>query len=172
MARNYSNPSDRGLKAVLTLIVVVILALGVFAVAKSGKISTTNKTASDTITLESKVSELADKQGYSADDFIKVASGLTDEDGITGDSTVSELLDKVSLEKYSQMALGEELTDDTLAEFKTAKGLGDDVTKDTTNTDVKDQYAEYISEKKAAEEEATAATDTTDGSVATEAAAE
>jgi hypothetical protein len=153
MSRKFSSNSSGNVFMIpLVLIVVVVLGLGIYAV--SGKISG-NVRQNRIDGGNSRVEDIADQSGMEIDDFL-AQYGLTSEDGITGKSTPTEMAQKLTLENYSSFMWGRELTDDEFNEFKTSQEIGDDVTKDTVDSEVKSKYDAYAYEKNAEEEAAQA----------------
>lgn len=178
MARRYSsNPAGNMINIVMVVIIVVVLGLGVFAVWD--KLSTGIRQNQISNGGEYTVAEVADQQGMEVEDFLTYY-GVSAEDGITEKSSVSEMGDKLTLENYIKLNFGS-YTEDDFTAFKAEQGLGDDITKDTKDSDVKMQFASYLYQKQveaSATESADAAGSTGDAAAdtsadaATEAAAE
>ena len=151
MARKYSsNSSGNVMTVILVLIVVVVLGLGVFAV--SSKVSD-NLRQNRLDAGSMKIADLADQAGMEVEDYL-AEYGLTSEDGITGKSEPAEMAEKLTLENYSKFYWGREMTDDEFNGFKASQEIGDDVTKDTKDSEVKSKYNTYASEKQAEEQAA------------------
>lgn len=153
MARKYSNSSDRMLMTVMVIIVIAVLALGIFAV--SGKVSK-NVKSNRVNSADRRVGDMADQSGMELNDYLE-EYGLTADSGITAKSTPQEMAEKLNLENYSQFYYGIELTDDEFASFKKDQEVADDVQKDTEDADVKAKYDTYAIAKLQAEQASEAA---------------
>lgn len=159
MARRYSsNSSGNMINIVMIIIIALVLGLGVFAVWD--RVSTGIRQNQINNGGEYTVAEVADQNGMEVSDFLEYY-GITDADGINEKSSISEMTDKLTLEKYVELNFGS-FTEDDFNTFKAEQGLGDDVTKDTKDSDVKMQYASYLYQKQMAES-ATETADSTDG---------
>lgn len=152
MAKKYSsNHSGRGITGLLIAIVVIVLGLGVYAVY--GKVSDgikANRLASGNATIEDR----ADAMGMETDEFLDYL-GLGDS-GLNGGDAEADMYDKMTIGNFAKYN-GSEFTDETFAEFKTAMELGDDVTLDSTDSEVKTAYVTYVQQQQAAEEAASQA---------------
>lgn len=180
MARRYSsNPSGSMINIVMAIVIIAVLGLGIFAVW--GKVSDGIRQNQINNGGEYTVAEVADQQGMEVNDFLAYY-GLSEEDGITEKSGITEMGDKLTLENYIKLNFGS-FTEDDFNAFKAEQGLGDDITKDSMDSDVKTQYASYLYQKQleaSATESAevtvpaedTAETSTEADAAATEAAAE
>lgn len=150
MARRYSSNASGSMMTVISVaIIVVVLALGIFAV--SGKISTNinvNKAAKG----DSSIGYAADQAGMELEDYL-AQYGLTSDDAKAKDS-VMDVANKMTLENFAKFAWGVELTDEEFAAFKADQEIGDDVTKDTKDEEVRNKFNTYESAKKAEEEAA------------------
>lgn len=150
MARRYSSNASGSMMTVISVaIIVVVLALGIFAV--SGKISTNinvNKAAKG----DSSIGYAADQAGMELEDYL-AQYGLTSDDAKAKDS-VMDVANKMTLENFAKFAWGVELTDEEFAAFKADQEIGDDVTKDTKDEEVRNKFNTYQSAKKAEEEAA------------------
>lgn len=180
MARRYSsNPSGNMINIVMAIIIIAVLGLGVFAVWD--KVSDGIRQNQINNGGEYTVAEIADQQGMEVSDFLTYY-GVSEEDGITEKSGITEMGDKLTLENYIKLNFGS-FTEDDFNAFKAEQGLGDDITKDTKDSDVKTQYASYLYQKQveaSATESADSSADVTtetdtatdaDAAVSTEAAA-
>lgn len=153
MARKYSsNPSGNMLTVIMGLIIVAVLALGIFAV--SGKISK-NVRQNRANSADARVGDLADKSGMELEDYLE-QYGLNADSGITAKSTPQEMADKLTLEHYSAFYYGIELTDDELAAFKKDQEISDEVAKDSADAEIKSKYDVYAQAKLQAEQAAQA----------------
>lgn len=165
MAKGFSsNRRISGVSVIMTVVILAVLVLGVIAVwgtiqdnYKQNRLNSGNATAS----------EIADNMGMSFDDFLTYY-GLSADDGVTEDSNIQETMDAMTLENMSLFYWGVELTDDVFNAFKADQGIGDDVTKDTKDADVKDKYNQY---QQAQQEAAAASEAPADASAAADTAA-
>ncbi len=139
----------------MILAVVVVFVLGVFAVSgpvgeiiENGKVT---RLQNKIMTGEATVGDLADYTGMSAEEFL--ASYAVE--GITEKSSMIELQEAMTLKDYCVFA-GVTFTDDSFATYKAEKELGDDVTADTKDMDVKNGYVNYMYEAMQATEEPSA----------------
>lgn len=150
MARRYSSNASGSMMTVISVaIIVVVLALGIFAV--SGKISTNinvNKAAKG----DSSIGYAADQAGMELEDYL-AQYGLTTDDVKEKDSVI-DAANKMTLENFAKFAWGVELTDEEFEAFKADQEIGDDVTKDTKDEEVREKFNTYESAKQAAEEAA------------------
>lgn len=162
------NTSGKSLTAIMAAVVVVVLGLGVWAVAPiiSENVKENQQIAAQQESYEkytrvssgaSNVGEMADLSGMEVEDFLALY-GVADA-GFNGDTAQADFDAKITLAKYAEFYNGAAPTEEEWAEFKTAKELGDDVTMDTLDTTVKSDYIAYVAEKKAAEEAAAAETE-------------
>lgn len=150
MAKKYSsNSSGNMLTVIMVAAVVAVLALGVWAVW--GTISTNVRNNQLANGAEPTVAEMADQSGMEVEDFL-AQYGVAD-NGLNGKSLMSEMTEPMTLSNYATF-MGVDLTDEDFAAFKLANELGDDVTKDTTDADVKSKYYMYAYQKKMAEQAA------------------
>ncbi len=165
MAKGFSsNRRISGVSVIMTVVILAVLVLGVIAVwgtiqdnYKQNRLNSGNATAS----------EIADSMGMSFDDFLTYY-GISADDGVTEDSNIQETMDAMTLENMSLFYWGVELTDDVFNAFKADQGIGDDVTKDTKDADVKDKYNQY---QQAQQEAAAASEAPADASAAADTAA-
>lgn len=134
---------------VLVLIIVVVLALGVYAVYGTfAENFASKKLAEATARVQSgeaSVSELADVQGMSVEELLE-SYGITAEDDIDGKNSMMEMAAKLSLEKYCEF-VGMEFNEEDFAAYKAANQLGDDVTKESKDEEVKTGYLMYEYQK-------------------------
>ncbi len=136
----------------MVLAVVVVFVLGVFAVSgpvgeiiENGKITRLqNKIMSGNAT----VKDMADYSGMSEEEFL---AGYTVE-GITGKSTMTEFQEALTLKDFCAFA-GVSYDDESFATYKAENNLGDDVTADTKDMEVKNGYVSYAYEAAQAAEE-------------------
>lgn len=145
---------------VLAAVVAVVLALAVVAVWNPISTGVRNRSMNNGGTI-SNVADIADKSGMEVEDFI-AQYGLTAEDGITGKSEIQEMANKLTLENYSKFYWGIELTDEEFDAFKAKAELGDDVAKDSKDSEVKSKFDTYASEKQAEEQAAQASAEPAD----------
>ncbi len=165
-----NNKSGKGLSIAMIAAVVVVLALGVAAlVPKLAENIKLNRMASGDMNAI-KVADQADLSGMEVEDFLSFYG--VDDDGITGNSSIAELREQLDFGKYTEFWYGVEITEEDFAAFKTAKELGDDVTLESKDTDVKDAYDMYYAEQQAAAEAEAAAAEeaaaVTEGEIETE----
>lgn len=165
MAKRYSShTSANSLTIIMIVVVVAVLALGIWAVW--GPIASNVRNNQLANGAEPTVEELADQSGMEVNDFL-AQYGVAD-NGLDGSSLMSEMTDPMTLTNYATF-MGVSLTDEEFAEFKTQNEIADDVTKDTTDPDIKSQYYMYAYQKQmeeqaaqqAAEASAAPATDAT-----------
>lgn len=153
-----------GITAVLSAAVVVVLALGVYAVSEpisnSIEANRTAKVVERMQSGEATVAELADYDGMTYDEYV-ANFGITDEDGVTADTTMGDFVGKLTLEKYLEFS-GMTYTAEDFAAYKEANSLGDDVTLDSKDMDVKSGFSSYIYQKLQAEQAAAQAETTPD----------
>lgn len=167
MAKKYSsNSSGNMLTVIMVIVVAAVLALGIWAVWQPLSTNIRNNQLSNGA--EPTVAELADQSGMEVEDFL-AQYGVADK-GLNGKSLLSELTEPMTLLNYATF-MGISLTDEDFAAFKLANELGDDVTKDTTDADVKSKYYMYAYQKQMAEQQAAddasnAPADTADNSAA------
>lgn len=163
MAKNYSGKKDiTGIFMVVA--VVIVLALGVYAVygvmsdkMSAGKYARIQERVSSG---EATVEEYADLSGRTTEELIGMY-GLSDEDDVNKNTNIMDFADKMTLEKYCEFT-GTSYSDEDFAVYKAENELGDDVTKDTKDSEVKNGYALYVYNK---EQEAQAAAETTQTAV-------
>ena len=139
------NSGKNKITLVMVLVVVVVFVLGVIAV--SGPIgniienSKTTRLQNRLMTGEATVNDMADYSGMSAEEFL---ASYTVE-GITGDSTMIEFQEALTLKEYCGF-VGVTYTDESFATYKEENGLGEDVTADTKDNEIKSGYANYVYE--------------------------
>lgn len=138
-----------GLKWISFAVIAAVLALGVYAVwgtlstnvASNKAEETTSRIQNGTATVE----ELADMNGKTVDELLATYE-IAEDAGIDGDSSMMELADKMTLKKYCEF-FGLTYTDEDFAEYKAEQKLGDDVTVDTVDTEIKSGFATYVMDK-------------------------
>lgn len=130
-------------------IIIVVLALGIFAV--SGKIST-NINVNKASQGDSTIGYAADQAGMELEDYL-AQYGLTTDDVKSKDSVI-DAANKMTLENFAKFAWGVELTDEEFEAFKADQEIGEEVTKDTKDEEVRSKFNTYQSAKQAAEEAA------------------
>lgn len=150
-----NNSGKSKLPLIMALVVAVVLVLGVFAVYEPLKTSITQNKQEDMFmrlsTGTGTVSDIADLSGMSVDELI-AAYGVA-EDGITGDTNMKDFENAMTFTKYCEY-MGLVYTDEDFAAYKAENNLGDDVTVDTKDPEVKTGFATYMNEKQQAEEAA------------------
>ena len=121
-----ATPADKAVNAIIVLIILVFVAVGVYATY--GKISegVTNKEI-ESGKAEATVEYLANQAGQSVEDYL-AQYGLTLGDTIKAKTTESEMLDNMTIENYAKYN-GQE-ADSFL------QGMSDSVTKDTVWKDL------------------------------------
>lgn len=137
---------------IMVAIVVVVLALGVIAVKEPiGEIINnreTTKIQNKIASGEGTINDMADLAGMTADEFL----ASYDVEGITGDSKVSDFEAALTLEQFCTYA-GISYDEESFKEYKAQQELGDDVTSETKDTEVKYGYANYMYQAMQAAEE-------------------
>lgn len=130
---------------VMVLVVAVVLILGVIAIIGPMKNAIENskirKIQERYMMGEATVSDMADLVGMSAEEYL---ASYTVE-GITGDSKITEFEAALTLKDYCTYA-GVTYTDESFATYKEENGLGEDVTADTKDDEIKSGYANYVYE--------------------------
>ena len=177
MAKGFSsNRRISGVNIIMAIVILAVLALGVVAVWGTVQDNyRQNRLNGGTANLNA--GEIADQMGMEFDEFLEYYD-LTPEDGVNKDSDINTLIDKMTLANMSEFYWGVELTDDVFNAFKADQGIGDDVTKDTKDADVKEKYNQYQQAQQEAAQASSAPADTTtdaasastDAAAATEAA--
>lgn len=141
----------------MVLMVVVVLVLGVIAISDPiGDIienSKSTKLLNRLMSGDATVNDMADYSGMTAEEFL---ASYTVE-GITGDSSISEFQAALTLKDYCEFS-GTTYDDASFETYKSENGIGDDVTADTTDMEVKTGYANYIYELEQATQNALNAT--------------
>lgn len=121
--------ADKTMNLIVVLIILVVLALGVYAVY--GPVSTRiTEKAIENGESEPTIAYLAEQAGMSAEDYL-AQYNLTLGDTLTEKSTQSEMIGAMTLESYLTYSGSEETADDIIQEYN----LGDKVTKDTLYND-------------------------------------
>ena len=124
--RRTKTPADRMLDLVAFIVIIAVLALGVYAVY--GRISSNLETqAIESGAAAQTVKYAADQAGMTVDEFLE-QYGLTDA-GLNGDSAMSDAVEKMNVENFAKYN-GQEL-DAFLEQY----GLKDKVSGDTLWTD-------------------------------------
>lgn len=157
MARKYSSaPSKNGFAVFLGVIVAAVLVLAVVAV--KGKIADNvkkNRLASGNML----VSDYSDQKGMAPEELI-AAYGLKDDKNIKKNSKMDDFIGALTLKNYVNFlrdsdsdfaaAMSDvELTAEAFEAFKAEKGTyGADVTIDTKDAAVKQDYVSYVMLKK------------------------
>ena len=162
MARSYNN-SGRGLMGISILVILIVLALGIFAVVKS---STARNQASKLESYNATIAERADAMGYEVNDFL-AAYGLSDS-GLTGKENESEAYNAMTLSNYVKFYNGTAPTEAEFAAFKAATpDVAKDATLDSTDGTVKYAYMTYLQEQQEAAQAAQSQAKEMDGGVNT-----
>lgn len=121
-----ATPADKAVNAVIVLIILVFVAVGVYATY--GKISEgIANNAIESGKAQATVGYLANQAGQSVEDYL-AQYGLTIGDTITEKTTETEMLDNMTIENYAKYN-GQE-TDSFL------QGMSESVTKDTVWKDL------------------------------------
>lgn len=120
-----SSRSDKMLNLIMSVIVIAVLAVGVYATY--GKLSGNIKEkAIQDGKAEATVEYLANKSGMSVDDYL-AQYGLSVGDTVNKNTTESEMTDNMTIENYLKYSGREQTADEVIAEA----GLQEQVTKDT-----------------------------------------
>ena len=160
MAKKFtSNTSGNNLSKIMIAVIVVVLALGVFAVAgvvRDGAKRRAHEALEEKLnSFSATIGERADSLGMEFDEFLDYY-GIKDAD-LKANDEEQKAYEQMSLKNYVKFYIGSELTEEEFKEFKTSEDVGDDVTIDTTDTTVKTQYMLYYQEKQNAASAADAA---------------
>ena len=162
-----------GLTGIMVVIIAVVLVLGIIAVSQvvgeKRKARLAEERAARIADGTAVISELADSEGYTLDEFLAMY-GLSDS-GVSGNERIYDVMDKLTIANYVKLQTGAALTEEELAELKTAKGLADDVTLDSTDNDVKTAYDSYKAEQDAAAQAAQSQANEMNGGIDTDAEA-
>ena len=144
--------------AVMGVIIAVVFALGVYAVYGTIADSVAQKKASEASAKiqsgEATVAELADASGMTVDELL-ASYDVAEEDAVSGNDNMMALADKLTLENYCAFS-GLGFNEDDFNEFKAINELGDDVTKDTKDSEIKSNFAAYVYQKQQAQQSAQA----------------
>ena len=144
--------------AVMGVIIAVVFALGVYAVYGTIADSVAQKKASEASAKiqrgEATVAELADASGMTVDELL-ASYDVAAEDSVSGNDNMMALADKLTLENYCAFS-GLGFNEDDFNEFKAINELGDDVTKDTKDSEIKSNFAAYVYQKQQAQQSAQA----------------
>lgn len=151
-----------GITAGLVAVIAVVLALGVYAVSEpisdSIKSNRATKLTERVQTGDATVSELADYYGMTYDEYI-ASYDITEEDEVTEDMSMGDFVGKLTLENYLEFA-GMTYTNEDFETYKAANELGDDVTLESKDMDVKSGFGAYIYQKMQEEQAAQNAEET------------
>ena len=168
-----ATPADKAVNAIIVLIILVFVAVGVYATY--GKISegVTNKEI-ESGKAEATVEYLANQAGQSVEDYL-AQYGLTLGDTIKAKTTESEMLDNMTIENYAKyngqeadsflQGMSDSVTKDTvwkvidadaLAQVKKQYQIGDDEISDSTTYE---EFQKVLYQKAAAASQAAQATD-------------
>ncbi len=173
MAKNYSGKKDNTV-VFMVLAVVIVLALGVYAVygVIGDKIAQNKaqKVSERVSSGEATVEELADINGKTVDELL-ASYGVSAEDGVDGNTGMMDFADKLTLEKYCEFT-GVEYNEEDFAAYKAENGLGDDITAQTKDEEVKEGYVMYAYNKALEEQQTQAGTESAETEPDTEVAAE
>lgn len=137
-------------------VVVVVLALGIYAVsgtfAEVIEKNKSEKAAERLMAGNGTVSDMANIMGMSADEYL-AQYNIVAEDNISGDSKLTDLEAVLTVSEYCEYA-GLTYTEEDFAAYKAEKELGEDVTADSTDMEVKNGFAAYMYDKQQAEAQA------------------
>lgn len=146
MAKNFVSKkvSGNSISKLMIAVIVVVFALGVFAVSgviKDGIKRRAHEALQERLNSNSAtIGERADYMGMELDEFFTYC-GLENA-GLSAKDEEQKAYEKMPLRNFAKLN-GIEITDDEFKEFKTSLELGDDVTIDTTDLDIKSQYMMY-----------------------------
>ncbi len=142
--------------AVMGVIIAVVFALGVYAVYGTIADSVAQKKATEISTKiqsgEATVGELADASGMTVDELL-ASYDVAQEDAVSGNDNMMALSEKLTLENYCRFT-GLDFNEDEFNEFKTLNELGEDITKDTKDVEIKSNFAAYVYQKQQAQQSA------------------
>ncbi len=148
-----NNSGKNKLSIIMAAVVAVVLVLGVVAIYEPVKTSITqNKQEELLMRLAMRtgtVSDIADFSGMSVDELLS-SFGVAEE-GITADTDMKDFENAMTFAKYCEY-MGLVYTDEDFAAYKAENNLGDDVTVDTKDPEVKTGFATYMNEKQQAAE--------------------
>ena len=152
-----NNSGKSKLTLIMVAVVAIVLVLGGIAVYEPIKTSIEQNKVEDTyMRLYSgtgTVSDIAEVSGMSVDELLAMY-GITAEDNITAETNMADFENAMTLAKYCEY-MGITYTDEDFATYKTENELGDDVTVETKDPEVKAGFTAYINElNQAAEAEA------------------
>ena len=150
-----NNSGKSKLSLIMAAVVAVVLVLGVIAVYEPLKASVAQNKLEEMFMRysmgEASVSDIADMSGMSVDELL-ATYGVADA-GITADSNMKDFENAMTFAKYCEY-MGVAYKDEDFAAYKAEKELGDDVTVETKDPEVKSGFATYMNEKQQAAEAA------------------
>lgn len=184
MGNTRRNSGDTTLNVVITVIIVAVLGLGIWAVVPKIQQNIANNAADSSASQTVTVAQLAESAGQSVDEYL-AEYGLTDSD-ITGETDYQTALSAMTLENFakangttadelkSEYKLPESVTNDTpwseamlempaglamggdeqFAQAKEAYGLGDEFTAESRWGDVQNALMEKLVSQQAASDTA------------------
>lgn len=138
---------------IMVVVIVAVAVLGGFAIAPTIKSNMDQKHMQE-------ISERMSNGTATTEDFAEVSGmtveetlaqyGLTTEDA-NKDTNIMELAEKMTLENFCKF-MGLTYTDEDLEAYKAENEDAKDLTKDTTDAELKNSFAQYLSAKQEAEQ--------------------
>lgn len=139
---------------IMVLAVVAVVVLGAVAITPTIKTGIDQRKAEKLMAKvqdgTATVEDMANLSGYKADEFL-AQYGLTTDD-VGAKANASELAEKMTLENYCKY-LGLTYTDEDLETFKLTSENAKDISADTKDVTLKNEFAQYLSAKVQAEQE-------------------
>ena len=139
---------------IMVLAVVAVVVLGAVAITPTIKTGIDQRKAEKLVAKvqdgTATVEDMANLSGYKADEFL-AQYGLT-ADNVNAKDNASELGEKMTLENYCKY-LGLTYTDEDLETFKMTSENAKDISADTKDVTLKNEFAQYLSAKAQAEQE-------------------
>lgn len=140
---------------IMVLAVVAVVVLGAVAITPTIKTGIDQRKAEKLVAKvqdgSATVEDMANLSGYKADEFL-AQYGLTADD-VSAKANASELGEKMTLENYCKY-LGLTYTDEDLETFKMTSENAKDISADTKDSTLKNEFAQYLTAKAQAEQEA------------------
>ena len=140
---------------IMVLAVVAVVVLGAVAITPTIKTGIDQRKAEKLMAKvqdgTATVEDMANLSGYKADEFL-AQYGLT-ADNVNAKDNASELGEKMTLENYCKY-LGLTYTDEDLETFKMTSENAKDISADTKDLTLKNEFAQYLTAKAQAEQEA------------------
>lgn len=124
---------DVGFNIIIALVILVVLALGGYAVGSEflGRKANEPQTDTEQANTSQTVAQYAEANGTTADEFL-AQYGLSDNEAVTADTNINMAAGYMTVEKFA------EFSGTTVEELKEQNGLGDEVTNDMTWTEAQE----------------------------------